>query len=108
MELLLRARELAVARKRRESRALVERADPGSAEELSLAASVLVELRDPQAALPLARRAVALAPDDWRGHLAVADATFQLRWWGSRPPLPAGPWSWRRRRRRRTGRWVSH
>ncbi|WP_405908329.1 hypothetical protein OG742_27335 [Streptomyces sp. NBC_00828] len=82
MELLLRARELAVARKRRESRALVERADPGSAEELSLAASVLVELRDPQAALPLARRAVALAPDDWRGHLAVADATFQLRWWG--------------------------
>ncbi|MCX4974026.1 M48 family metallopeptidase [Streptomyces sp. NBC_00620] len=82
MELLLRARELAVARKRRESRALVERAEPGSAEELSLAASVLVELRDSQAALPLARRAVALAPDDWRGHLAVADATFQLRWWG--------------------------
>ncbi|WP_371598150.1 tetratricopeptide repeat protein [Streptomyces sp. NBC_00564] len=82
MELLLRARELAVARRFRESRALVERAEPGSAEELSLAASVLVELRDPQAALPLARRAVALAPDDWRGHLAVADATYQLRWWG--------------------------
>ncbi|MFD3928408.1 hypothetical protein [Streptomyces sp. NPDC058614] len=82
MELLQRAHELAVARKRRQSRALVERAEPGSAEELSLAASVLVELRDPQAALPLARRAVELAPDDWRGHLAVADATYQLRWWG--------------------------
>ncbi|MGW3409774.1 tetratricopeptide repeat protein [Streptomyces sp. NPDC000888] len=81
MEMLLRARELAVARKRRESRALVERAEPRSAEELSLAASVLVELRDPEAALPLARRAVELAPDDWRGHLAVADAAYQQRWW---------------------------
>lgn len=76
----MRARELAVARKFRESRALVNRAEPRSAEELSLAASVLVELRDPQAALPLARRAVELAPDGWRGHVAVADATRQL-WW---------------------------
>lgn len=82
VELLLKARELAVARKFRESRALVERAEPRGAAELSLAASVLVELRDPQVALPLARRAVELAPDDWRGHLAVADATYQLRWWG--------------------------
>ncbi|MFJ2832177.1 hypothetical protein ACIPC1_32230 [Streptomyces sp. NPDC087263] len=82
MELLLRARELAMARKFRESRALVERAEPESARELSLAASVLGELRDPQAALPLARRAVELAPDDWRGYLAVSDAAYQLRWWG--------------------------
>ncbi|MFC9845519.1 hypothetical protein ACFWFF_19010 [Streptomyces sp. NPDC060223] len=82
VELLLKARELAVARKSRESRALVDRAEPRSAQELSLAASVLVELRDPQAALPLARRAVELAPDDWRGYLAVADAAYQLRWWG--------------------------
>ncbi|MCX5558082.1 hypothetical protein [Streptomyces sp. NBC_00038] len=81
MESLVRARELAVARKFRESRALVKRAEPRSAEELSLAASVLVELRDPQAALPLARRAVELAPDDWRGHLAFADATYLQRSW---------------------------
>ncbi|MFD4523080.1 tetratricopeptide repeat protein [Streptomyces sp. NPDC058470] len=81
MELLLRARELARARKFRESRARVDRAEPRSARELSLAASVLVELRDPQAALPLADRVVEPAPDDWRGHLAVADVTCQLRWW---------------------------
>ncbi|GGN53225.1 hypothetical protein GCM10011579_011160 [Streptomyces albiflavescens] len=78
MELLLRARELAGARKFRESRALVERAEPESAEELSLAASVLLQLRDPEAALPLAERAVRLAPDDWRGWVAVADADLLL------------------------------
>jgi hypothetical protein len=82
VELSLKARELAGARKFRESRALVERAEPRSARELSLATSVLIELRDPQAALPLARRAVEPAPEDWRGHLAVADAAYQLRWWG--------------------------
>ncbi|MFI6334882.1 tetratricopeptide repeat protein [Streptomyces sp. NPDC050535] len=81
MELLLLARELAVARQFRASRMLVRRVRPRSAEELTLAASVLVELRDPKAALPLARRAVELAPDDWRGHLVVADATFQQRSW---------------------------
>ncbi|WP_369259821.1 hypothetical protein [Streptomyces sp. R35] len=81
MESLLRARELAGARKFRESRALVERAEPEGAQELSLAASVLVQLRDPEAALPLARRAVELDPQGWRGHLAVADATYQLRRW---------------------------
>ncbi|MFF1638143.1 hypothetical protein ACFVXA_10990 [Streptomyces sp. NPDC058246] len=79
MEVLLRARELAAARKYRESRALVERAEPESAEELSLAASVLIQLRDPEAALPLAERAVRLAPDDWQGWVAVADADLLLR-----------------------------
>ncbi|MFD4408547.1 hypothetical protein [Streptomyces sp. NPDC058476] len=79
MEVLLRARELAAARKYRESRALLERAEPESAEELSLAASVLIQLRDPEAALPLAERAVRLAPDDWQGWVAVADADLLLR-----------------------------
>lgn len=79
--MLLRARELAGARKFRESRELVERAEPRSAEELGLAASVLVELRDPEAALPLARRAVALTPDVWQGQLALADAAHRLRRW---------------------------
>ncbi|MFF1625387.1 tetratricopeptide repeat protein [Streptomyces sp. NPDC058272] len=79
MEVLLRARELAKARKHRESRALVERAEPESAEELSLAASVLIQLRDPEAALPLAERAVRLAPDDWQGWVAFADADLLLR-----------------------------
>ncbi|MFI6489364.1 hypothetical protein [Streptomyces sp. NPDC050564] len=81
MELLLRARELARERKFRASRALVERAEPESAEELSLAASVLLQLRDPEAALPLAERAVRLAPDDWRGWVAVADADWLLGRW---------------------------
>ena len=35
----------------------------------------------PAGGVALAWRAVELAPDDWRGHLAIADATFQLRWW---------------------------
>ncbi|WP_327429094.1 tetratricopeptide repeat protein [Streptomyces sp. NBC_01236] len=78
MEPLLRARELAGARKFRESRALVERAEPRSAEEFSLAASVLLQLRDPEAALPLAERAVALDPGDWRGWVAIADADWLL------------------------------
>ncbi|WP_406330400.1 tetratricopeptide repeat protein [Streptomyces sp. NBC_00203] len=78
MESLLRARELAGARKFRESRALVERAEPRSAEEFSLAASVLLQLRDPEAALPLAERAVALDPGDWRGWVAIADADWLL------------------------------
>jgi hypothetical protein len=39
---------------------------------------VLVQLRDPEAALPLAERAVRLAPDDWRGGVAIADADWLL------------------------------
>ncbi|MFJ4831440.1 hypothetical protein ACIP79_16170 [Streptomyces sp. NPDC088747] len=81
VELLPLARELAVARQFRASRMVMRRVEPRGAEELSLAASVLVELRDPEAALPLARRAVELAQDDWRGHLAVADAGYQRRAW---------------------------
>jgi len=80
-ELLSRAWQLAQERKHRESRELVDRAEPETAEELVLAARVLVELRDPEAALPLAKRAVALAPEGWEGHLAVADAQCQLRRW---------------------------
>ncbi|PIB04927.1 hypothetical protein B1C81_30855 [Streptomyces sp. HG99] len=78
---MLRARELAYARKYREARALVDRAEPESAEELSLAALVLVELRDPEAALPLAERAVGLAPDGWQGWVALADADLLLGRW---------------------------
>ncbi|WP_405916975.1 tetratricopeptide repeat protein [Streptomyces sp. NBC_00728] len=74
VEQLLRARELAEARKFRESRELIDRAEPSGAEELSLAASVLVRLRDPEAALRLAERAVRLAPEDWRGWVTISDA----------------------------------
>jgi hypothetical protein len=74
VEQLLRARELAEARKFRESRELVDGAEPSGAEELSLAASVFVRLRDPEAALPLAERAVRLAPEDWRGWVTISDA----------------------------------
>ncbi|MFE7838031.1 hypothetical protein ACFU53_18865 [Streptomyces sp. NPDC057474] len=78
-ELLERAWRLAGKHRYREARALVEKTEPESPAELVLAARVLLELRDPYVALPLARRALALEEGLWRAYVVIAFAHLRGR-----------------------------